>query len=64
MENLRKEENFLEILGKLYVKFEQFLGEILSRSSLNFWEIFGKICTNFRMFGNGCCKNLKKKKNI
>ncbi len=36
-----KGENFLEILGILYVKFEQFSSKIL-RSWLNFWGNFFK----------------------
>ncbi len=42
MESLQKGENFLEILGKLYVKFEQFSSKILSRSWLNFLGNFWK----------------------
>ncbi len=61
MESLEKGENFLEILDKLQVKFEQFLSKILSKSWLNFWGNFGKMCTNLRkLFGNECCKNFKK----
>ncbi len=40
MENLQKGENFMEILGKLCVKFEQFSSKILSRSWLTCWGNF------------------------
>ncbi len=43
----QKRENFLEILGKLSLKFEQFSSKIVSKLWLNFWENFRK---NFLKF--------------
>ncbi len=42
MESLGKGENFLEILDKLYVKFEQFSNKILSRSWVILWKFLEK----------------------
>ncbi len=38
----------MEILNKLYLKFEEFSSKILSRSGLNFWEHFRKNLLKFQ----------------
>ncbi len=47
-ESLQKGGNFLEILAKIYVKFEQFSSKILSRSWLNLWGNFWKNLYKFQ----------------
>ncbi len=41
-------ENFLDVLGKLLLKFEKFSGKILSRSWLNLWKNLLKFLENFQ----------------
>ncbi len=51
MESLQKEDNFLKILGKLYIKFEQFSNkifiEMLTKFLRKFLEKFVQILGKF-----------------